>query len=364
MRIGIDIDNTLTDIEDDLMKAALTYAKSLGKIINNQYLESIDDNNDGNKYQKIFGFNYEELKYFLKVIQESITDNANPRPFTSEIIKSLHLDEHQIIIITARDTEFHDDPYKQSEMWLKKNNIYYDKLIVNARRKGEICKKEKIDLFIDDNISNCLDVTKCGIKTILFNKQKAKDGRIVSFENWKDIYDYIKKRKVNKMYDYVLQLGFDKKTEDYIQNIKNTLKENNVIDKEKNWRPHITIDLYNCNSQGQFIGAIDKVMKEIKSCEIEFNNLNNFEEETLYIEPFNKKVLYEIKNIFDNQLGEYRLEKRINRVYKPHVTLCTNQDLTKAKRISKDIFRPFKGKISYLWIYNPKLMLVKEYRLD
>lgn len=166
------------------------------------------------------------------------------------------------------------------------------------------------------------------------------------------------------MYDYVLQLGFDKKTEDYIQNIKNTLKENNVMDKEKNWRPHITIDLYNCNSPRQFIGKVDKVIKEIKSWEIEFNNLNNFDEETLYIEPFNKKVLYEIKNIFDNQLNEYRLEKRINRVYKPHVTLCTNEDITKASLISKDIFRPFKGKISYLWIYNSKLMLIKEYCLN
>ncbi len=55
-------------------------------------------------------------------------------------------------------------------MWLKKNNIYYDKLIVNVRKKGEICKQEKIDLFIDDNISNCLDVTKYGIKTIILNK--------------------------------------------------------------------------------------------------------------------------------------------------------------------------------------------------
>lgn len=191
LRIGIDIDNTLTDIEEDLMKAAFTYAKSLGRTINTKYLKSIDDNNDGNKYQKIFGFDYEELKYFLKDIQESITDNAEPRPFASEVIESLHLAGYKIIIITARDLEFHDNPYGQSEMWLKKNNIYYDKLIVNARKKGKICKQEKINIFIDDNISNCLDVTKCGIKAILFGKKKEKDSTLISFDNWKDIYDYI-----------------------------------------------------------------------------------------------------------------------------------------------------------------------------
>lgn len=195
MRIGIDIDNTLTDIEDDLMKAAFDYAKSLNKTINTKYLKSMDDNNDGNIYQKIFGFNYEELKYFLKDIQESITDNAKPRHLASEIIESLHLDGNKIIIITARDSEFHDDPYKQSELWLKKNNIYYDKLIVNARKKSEVCKWEKIDLFIDDNFSNCLDVTKYGIKTIFLNKKKIKDNMIVSFDNWKDIYNYISENK-------------------------------------------------------------------------------------------------------------------------------------------------------------------------
>lgn len=195
MRIGIDIDNTLTDIEDELEKAAFDYAKSLNKNINTKYLESID-NNTGNKYQKMYGFTYEELKYFLKDIQESITDNARPRNLVPEIIRLLHLNGNKIIIITARDEEFHDDPYKQSEVWLKKNNIYYDKLIVNARKKGEICKQENIDLFIDDNISNCLDVLKYGIKSILLNKQKPKDNKIISFDNWKDIYSYITKKEV------------------------------------------------------------------------------------------------------------------------------------------------------------------------
>lgn len=67
----------------------------------------------------------------------------------------------------------------------------------------------------------------------------------------------------NKMYDYVLQLGFDKKAEDYVQSIKNTLKENNVIDKEKNWRPHVTIDLYDWDDLEEFINAVDEIGKKI-----------------------------------------------------------------------------------------------------
>ena len=43
------------------------------------------------------------------------------------------------------------------------------------------------------------------------------------------------------MYDYVLQYGFHTKTQDYIQNIKNILRSNNVADKERKWLPHITL---------------------------------------------------------------------------------------------------------------------------
>ena len=68
MIIGIDIDDTLTDIRDELHKAAYDYAKSLGKniIVNNNYIEN---ENNGNEYQQKYGFTDEELKYFLKVIR-------------------------------------------------------------------------------------------------------------------------------------------------------------------------------------------------------------------------------------------------------------------------------------------------------
>ena len=178
-------------------------------------------------------------------------------------------------------------------------------------------------------------------------------------------YDnYINKVKENKKYDYVLQLGFDKHTEDFIQNIKDKLKENNVIDKEKNWRPHITIDLYNCDNEKLFIDNVDKIVNDIKILNIEFQNLNNFDNKTLYIEPFNKNGLKEIKGLFDNGLNKFRLENRKNRIYRPHVTLCTNDDLTSAVKISNDMFRPFVGKVEYLWIYNPKVKQIKEYILE
>lgn len=166
------------------------------------------------------------------------------------------------------------------------------------------------------------------------------------------------------MYDYVLQYGFDKETQEHIQSIKNTLKSSNVEDKERNWLPHITIDLYDCKDKNEFIEKLDKIVKNISSFNIEFKNLNNFDEETLYIEPYNKDDLMNLKSIFDEELKTYRLEKRLKRIYSPHVTLCTNNDLSIAYKIANEEFSSFNGRIKYIWCYNQDMELLKEYILN
>lgn len=191
MKIGIDIDDTLTDIRDELKEAALEYAKELGKNVNlsSKYVE---DKNNGNAYQEKYGFSYEELKYFLKNIQEEIVKKAKPRQDVVEVIKNLRKDGHKIYIITARDNEFHDDPYALSKNWLDKNNIQYDKLIVNAREKAKICIKQNIDLFIDDQLANCMKISNENIKVIRITNYQKKHGNVVNKASWKDIYEYIK----------------------------------------------------------------------------------------------------------------------------------------------------------------------------
>lgn len=194
MNIGIDIDNTITEIQEELNNAAYKYAIKLGKNIKDAKNPWEDIKNNGDTYKKKFQFSYEELKYFLKNIQEEITNKAKPRVNAVEIINRLKKEGHKIIIITARDSEFHDDPYKLSKTWLDKNKIEYDKLIVNAREKGTICKNENIDLLIDDQLNNCLDVKKEGIQAIRITEDDKKDTDVTSLKNWKEIYDFMKEK--------------------------------------------------------------------------------------------------------------------------------------------------------------------------
>ena len=193
MNIGIDIDDTLTDIRDKLNLAAEKYANELGKENKNEEDKYVEDNNNGNVYQIKYGFTYEELKYFLSVIHEGSTKKEEPRKNCVEIIRKLHNEGHKIYIITARDSEFHEDPYKLSKDWLDKNNIYYDELIVNARNKLEVCQRENIDLFIDDQLANCTKLSEAGIKVIRITEYNdIQHGDIINKNNWNEIYNYIK----------------------------------------------------------------------------------------------------------------------------------------------------------------------------
>lgn len=70
-----------------------------------------------------------------------------------------------------------------------------------------------------------------------------------------------------------------------------------------------------------------------------------------------------LKSIFDEELKPYRLERRLKRVYRPHVTLCTNNDLSIAYKIANAEFSPFNGTVKYIWCYNQNMELLKEYVL-
>jgi len=192
MRIGIDIDETLNDVKEKLEVAAFNYAKSIGKDIVLQD-DKCKKDNKGSYIKDKYNFTYEELKHFLGPIQDEIINNATPKENVSEIIKKIKELGHEIYIITARDSEFHEDPYKQSKEWLNTNNIIFDKLIVNAREKDIVCKQESIDLFIDDSLNNCISVSDIGIKTILFSNKESNYPNIINISNWNSIYDYITK---------------------------------------------------------------------------------------------------------------------------------------------------------------------------
>lgn len=310
MKIGIDIDNTLTEIQEELNKAAFDYAISLGKKIDNEENSLEDIKNNGDLYRKKFQFTYEELKYFLKFIQEEITNNAKPREGAVETIKKLRKDGHKIYIVTARDSEFHDDPYNLSKNWLDKNKIEYDKLIVNAREKAPVCEEEKIDLFIDDQLNNCIDVLKTGISTIKIGDDNVSIKGIIALNNWKQIYSYINNETIFKIVSY-------NKLNDYNFDINNFINQSmhEFIGRPyKNREDVLNIQDYYLKNNGNFWIAYDVNNYEILGT-IALENRKNY----AILKRFYVRSNYQnygIGQMLYNTLENYIVnETNVNKIY-------------------------------------------------
>ena len=101
----------------------------------------------------------------------------------------------EFVVITARGgfiKEMKDD----AERLLNENNIKFDKYYWMQDDKLEICKKENVDLMIDDDYKIIKKLSDNGIKTLYFRdtglKKLDETDYITEVNNWGDIYRYIK----------------------------------------------------------------------------------------------------------------------------------------------------------------------------
>ena len=196
MKIGIDIDNVISNFNDSLLNEYLIHDRSLRNsgIINKDayYIRN-----------GMFDWTKEEDYNFYKNNIQRIAENLNVIDGAREYIDKLHRDGHLIYIITGRDNGEYTNPYDMTKDWLFKKHIYYDNLILtNAYDKQEKalkCLENDIDIMIDDSISICLNCVNSGIKTILMDTPYNKDSNIYRAKGWKKIYEYISSFKNNKI---------------------------------------------------------------------------------------------------------------------------------------------------------------------
>ena len=146
----------------------------------------------------MFDWSKEENDDFYYKNIERIAKTLKTLPNAQNIIEKLKKDGHEIYIISSRDNGEYTNPKEMTEKWLKDNNIYYDKLIlIDKGQKGETCKKNNIDIMIDDTVKNCIDVSENGIKVLMMRTRFNKD--ITQFEqvlDWEDIYKKINKANI------------------------------------------------------------------------------------------------------------------------------------------------------------------------
>ncbi len=190
MRIGIDIDNVISNFNEVLLNEYVKHDKKLrssGIINKDVYI------------RKMFDWSVEEEALFYQNNIERIAKKLDIIDGAKEYIDKIKSDGNLIYIITGRDNGEYSDPINMTKDWLNKFNIYYDKLLFtnayNKKSKAEICVKNNIDVMIDDSIGMCTNCIDKGIKTFIMDTPYNKKVNIPRVHNWKEIYEVIKSEK-------------------------------------------------------------------------------------------------------------------------------------------------------------------------
>lgn len=193
MRIGIDIDGVLTDVEQYVMDYFTKYCTD------NNIDYRIGESNY--KYYQAFNIDKKYEDDFWDKYLESYALNIECRPFASEVIKKLKEEGHEIYIVTARWLSNRDDEIGENMRnivinWLNKHEINYDKLIfsrASKERKVDEIKEYGIDLMIEDSPSNINELSKI-VPVICYDAQYNKNcegDKIIRCYSWYDIYKTI-----------------------------------------------------------------------------------------------------------------------------------------------------------------------------
>lgn len=162
MRIGIDIDDVITDTSSSIRK----------------YIDKSDNKSDIYNYiEEVMRGEMptQEIKNFYKDNSINIFRDAKVKEDASSVIKNLMNQGNEVFIITSRGEVKFSGSEQLTLNYLKSNNINYTKIIFNCFEKAGVCKENGIDLMIDDSVKFCVDIANNDMRSILFTSVVNKD---------------------------------------------------------------------------------------------------------------------------------------------------------------------------------------------
>lgn len=183
MRIGIDIDDTITNSWKYLMPY---YAKEFGL--------SMDTLENSLPYYNTLNntISLEEYYKRVKKINKEVILNIPIKENAVNIINKLYDEGNEIYLITSRGYDENENPYEDTEKYLNNHGIKYTKLLVHSRNKAMVCKEFNIELFIDDSLKHAGMVTLENIPVLLFETNYNKNDTLYKHvKTWGEIYDLV-----------------------------------------------------------------------------------------------------------------------------------------------------------------------------
>lgn len=188
MKIGIDLDGVVFNTE--MLWA--TYAELYDCIELNR--NSIVNKGEPRVQEKYNWTSDETNEYLDKYVDLKDFDIM---PGAKEVIELLKKDGHELVVITARGSLSNSKAgLSIAAEKLKNEGIEFDRYYWNQKEKLEVCKKEKIDVMIDDNYHICETLSNENISSIYFHslgrKHIKESLKLVEVSNWGEVYRYIR----------------------------------------------------------------------------------------------------------------------------------------------------------------------------
>lgn len=175
MRIGIDLDDTICRTTEMVHEKMDDYAAK-------KHIDVLEVMNHELVREKFFD-EYLPIIYGESVIKRNVKD----------VIRRLRHKGNEIYIITGRKKTQVPNIMEITENWLKKNEIEVDGIFTSAygETKADVCRREKIDIMIDDNPYNYKMVVGNGGKCLLFDDRGRFDMKNDYVTSWLEIEEYI-----------------------------------------------------------------------------------------------------------------------------------------------------------------------------
>ncbi len=194
MRIGLDIDNVISDFD------SLLYEEFKKEDKNKRNRGII--NSDINWIKDMYDWSSEEVEEFYVKNMEEFAKRFPVRKDSKYYMDRLLSEGHSLYLITNRVSPHYKEPYEVTTKWLNDNNIHYTKLILSkSTNKTKECRENNVDIMFDDSRRNCNRLIEGGINCYMmgtdYNKNRMKG--INSVNNWQELYKVIKNMKKKKV---------------------------------------------------------------------------------------------------------------------------------------------------------------------
>ena len=184
MRIGIDVDNTITD--------TLVIMKQYCKKYNDEVVKrNLAMNEKGFAAGNLYDWTDEERQDFFDNILPEVFLKVEPKKNAQEVIQKLKQENNEIYIITARTKA--KNSYELTLKTLQKYNIPYDELVIQKDKK-QYCIDNNIDILLDDEPQNINSVSEI-IPVIVFeaiHNEECNGNNIIKVKTWHEAYEVIK----------------------------------------------------------------------------------------------------------------------------------------------------------------------------